>query len=316
MQATVVKSTGKWYLIKTEEDEILRARIVGKIRLTKEKITNPVAVGDTVEYQISYEDEENIGIIKKVLPRTNYVVRQSPRKKHDMHLLAANVDQAVIIMTIVEPMLKQGFIDRFLLMTAPYNIPTIIIFNKSDVYDEEAMAMYGYLKAVYESIGYTVLLTSATTGAGIDEVKNLLKDKITLVAGQSGVGKSTLVNAVQPDLDIFTYEISEYSGKGQHTTTFAEMHELDFGGSIIDTPGIKMLSFNNLDKKDIAHNFLEFFALSSECKFGGDCLHRSEPQCAVKEAVEEGKVSELRYINYLTLLEETESQNYWEKHEM
>ena len=316
MQGTVIKSTGKWYWIKTEEDEVLRSRIVGKFRLNNVKITNPVAVGDIVEMEISYEDDENIGIIKKIMPRENYVVRQSPRKKHELHLLASNVDQAVIIMTIVEPMLKQGFIDRFLLTTAPYNIPTVIVFNKADVYDEDALAMYNYLKDIYEKIGYTVCLVSAEKGEGLEELKEILQDKITLVAGQSGVGKSTLVNAVQPGLDIFTYEISEHSGKGQHTTTFAEMHELEFGGSIIDTPGIKTLSFNNLTAKDIAHNFLEFFELSSECKFGGDCLHRSEPQCAVKEAIEEGEASELRYINYLTLLEETESQNYWEKHDM
>jgi len=316
MQGTVVKSTGKWYWVKTEDDEILRSRIVGKIRLLTKTTTNPVAVGDLVELEVSLEEDENIGKIKKVLKRTNYVLRQSPRRKHEVHLLAANVDQAIIIMTIVEPMLKQGFIDRFLLTTAPYNIPTVIVFNKADLYDEDAMAMYNYLKAIYEKIGYTVQLASAEEGTGIQEIKDILKDKVTLVAGQSGVGKSTLVNAVQPDLDIFTYEISEYSGKGQHTTTFAEMHELDFGGSIIDTPGIKMLSFNNLEKKDVAHNFLEFFELSSECKFGGDCLHRSEPKCAVKEAVEEGEVSELRYINYLTLLEEVENQNYWERHKM
>lgn len=316
MQGTVVKSTGKWYWVKTSEGEVLRSRIVGKIRLLTKTTTNPVAVGDLVELEISQEEDENIGKIKKVLKRTNYVLRQSPRRKHEVHLLAANVDQAIIIMTIVEPMLKQGFIDRFLLTTAPYNIPTIIVFNKSDLYDEDAMAMYEYLKDIYEKIGYTVQLASAEEGKGIQEIKDILQDKVTLVAGQSGVGKSTLVNAVQPDLDIFTYEISEYSGKGQHTTTFAEMHELDFGGSIIDTPGIKMLSFNNLEKKDVAHNFVEFFELSADCKFGGDCLHRSEPKCAVKEAVEEGEVSELRYINYLTLLEEVENQNYWERHDM
>ncbi len=316
MQGTVVKSTGKWYWVKTEDGEVLRSRIVGKIRLTKKKTTNPVAVGDLVELEISYEEDENIGKIKKVLKRTNYVVRQSPRRKHEVHLLAANVDQAIIIMTIAQPMLKQGFIDRFLLTTAPYNIPTIIVFNKADVYGEDDMAMYHYLKEIYEKIGYTVRLTSAEEGTGIQEIKDILKDKVTLVAGQSGVGKSTLVNAVQPELDIFTYEISEHSGKGQHTTTFAEMHELDFGGSIIDTPGIKMLSFNNLEKKDVAHNFLEFFELSSECKFGGNCLHRSEPKCAVKEAVESGEASELRYINYLTLLNEVEDQNYWERHDM
>jgi len=216
-------------------------------------------------------------------------------------------------MTIVEPNLKQGFIDRFLIMTEPYNIPTTIVFNKSDLYDEEAMEIFEVLEEIYTDIGYRVLLVSATTGAGTDELKALLKDKTTLISGQSGVGKSTLINSIQPRLDIRTGELSDSSGKGQHTTTFAEMHELDFGGSIIDTPGIKTLAFNNLEPLDLAHNFREFFELSADCKFGGDCLHRDEPKCAVKKALDEHHISELRYINYLTLLNEIEEQNYWER---
>lgn len=316
MQGTVIKSTGMWYLVKTEEGETINARIVGKLRLDGLKVTNPVAVGDEVTLKIAEEDGQNTGMIQKVLPRKNYVVRQSPRKKHEVHLLAANVDQAVVIMTIAEPKLKQGFIDRFLLMTAPYEIPTIIVFNKSDVYGEEDLAMYAYLKDIYEKIGYTVCLVSSIEQEGIEELRAMLKYKTTLIAGQSGVGKSTLVNAIQPGLELRTAEISDYSGKGQHTTTFAEMYELSFGGAVIDTPGIKTLSFNNLTQQDVAHNFLEFFELSSNCKFRGDCLHRTEPKCAVKKALENGEASELRYINYLTLLEEVENQNYWERHEM
>lgn len=316
MQGTVIRSTGKWYEVKTDEGEVIRARIVGRFRLDNLKVTNPVAVGDRVEMKINDEDGVHIGTIKKILNRENYVVRQSPRKKHELHLLAANVDQAVVIMTIAEPKLKQGFIDRFLLMTAPYEIPTVIVFNKADVYSEEDLAMFAYLKQIYEKIGYTVQLVSATEGEGVEDLRGLLKDKITLIAGQSGVGKSTLVNALQPGLELRTTEISDFSGKGQHTTTFAEMHELSFGGSVIDTPGIKTLSFNNLKPQDIAHNFLEFFELSANCKFGGNCLHRTEPKCAVKEALENGEASELRYMNYLTLLEETEEQNYWERHNM
>ncbi|GJM31760.1 MAG: putative ribosome biogenesis GTPase RsgA [Saprospiraceae bacterium] len=277
------------------------------------KLTNPVAVGDEVEIEIENEEEQS-GTIKHILPRKNYVIRQSPRKKHDLHLLASNVDQAMIIMTIVQPNLKQGFIDRFLLMTEPYNIPTIVAFNKADLYSEGDLAVYQYLKEIYEKIGYTVLLLSALQREGIETLQEVLKDKITLVSGQSGVGKSTIINSLHPELELRTHELSDYSGKGQHTTTFYEMHQLNFGGAIIDTPGIKILAFNNLEPMDVAHNFREFFALSENCRFGGNCLHRNEPGCAVKAALETEEVSELRYSNYLTLLEEMEDQNYWERH--
>lgn len=278
------------------------------------KLTNPVAVGDEVELGIEEEDGEEVGLIKEILPRRNYVVRQSPRRKHDLHLLASNIDQAVVIMTIIHPHLKQGFIDRFLLMTEPYNIPAIIVFNKADLYGEEELGIYDYLREIYEAIGYEVLLVSALEKTGLDSLEELLQGRTTLMSGQSGVGKSSLLNSIQPSLELRTQELSDYSGKGQHTTTFAEMYELEIGGYIIDTPGIKTLAFNNLEPIDVAHNFREFFALSEECRFGGNCLHRNEPGCAVKEALEAGELSELRYINYLTILEEIEEQNYWERH--
>ncbi len=309
----VIKSTGSWYQVQLQDESMWQCRIIGKFRLDGLKLTNPVAVGDTVEMEIENE-EENTGIIKQILPRKNYVVRQSPRKKHDLHLLASNIDQAILITTIVNPNLKQGFIDRFLLMTEPYEIPTIIVFNKADLYGEEELAMYAYLKDLYEGIGYTVLLVSAVNHTGIESLKKQLGTKISLVSGQSGVGKSSLINAIQPHLDLKIRELSDYSGKGQHTTTFAEMHALDTGGKIIDTPGIKTLSFSNLEPQDVAHNFREFFDYSENCKFGGSCLHRNEPGCAVKAAIEEGGISELRYLNYLTILEEIEDQNYWERH--
>ncbi len=312
MKGIVSRVTGSWHDIRLEDGTILPSRIIGKLRMDDIKTTNPVGVGDEVEVQYESGDDFK-GVITEVLPRRNYIVRQSPRRKHDLHLLASNVDQAVLVTTIVSPMLKLGFIDRFLLMTEPHNIPVIIVINKNDLFGEEEHEIFGGLKIMYEEIGHKVMSCSAITGEGIEELKEALKDKMTLVAGQSGVGKSTRVNAIQPGLGLKTEEISDYSGKGQHTTTFAEMFALDMGGYIIDTPGIKMLSFNNLEPMDVAHNFREFFEKSKECRFP-NCLHRNEPGCAVKKAVEEGSISVMRYEHYTQILEEIEDQNYWERH--
>jgi len=288
-------------------------RMVGKFRMGDIKLTNPVAVGDEVIFKRENELEKT-GVIYEVLPRRNYVIRQSPRKKHDLHLMASNIDQAMVVVTVVSPNLKQGFIDRFLMMTEPYDIPTIIVFNKADLYDEEAINTYRYLEEIYTQIGYTTRLISAQNAEDIGKIKALLIGKTTLISGQSGVGKSTLVNSLEPELLLRTQELSDFSGKGQHTTTFAERHPLKEGGYIIDTPGIKSLSFSHFEMADVAHNFREIFKKSEECKFRANCLHRNEPGCAVKASVEEGEISPLRYGNYLTLLEEVEDQNYWERH--
>ena len=320
IEGTVTKSTGSWYNVlldapTPEGDQTLRCRVAGKFRLGDLNLTNPIAVGDRVTVEVETNNDEETGAIREIADRRNYVVRQSPRRKHDLHLIASNVDQAVLITTIIDPGVKLGFIDRFLLMTEPFGIPTIIVVNKADLYGEEETETYQVIRDLYTDIGYTVLLVSATTGRGIDELRDLMRNKRNLLSGQSGVGKSTLVNAVEPGLDLRTGELSDYTGKGQHTTTFAELFQLGFGGELIDTPGIKTLGFNYLKPQDVAHNFREIFAVSSDCRFGGSCLHRTEPGCAVKESVEAGddRVTDLRYYSYLQILEEVESQNYWER---
>ena len=307
----MIKSTGMWYQVKVEGEGVIACRMIGKFRLNGRDLTNPVAVGDRVRFEVDPKDQS--GSIKEILPRKNYVVRQSPRRKHALHLLASNIDQALLMVTIVEPKLKQGFIDRFLMMVEPYDIPTHILFNKADVYNQEDLEIFAYFKSIYEEIGYGVHLIAATQKKGIEEIYQLLKGKISLIGGQSGVGKSTTVNALIPDLDLKIKELSDYSGKGQHTTTFAEMHFIDDQTAIIDTPGIKTLSFNHLEPMDVAHNFKEFFHYSKDCKFGGNCLHRNEPGCAVKAAIELDEISPFRYENYLLILNEIEEINHWER---
>ena len=310
LSGLIIRSTGSWYEVKLDNGDIVPSRMIGKFRLKGKKLTNPVAVGDRV--QIEIEEKSEFGSIKIIEDRKNYVIRQSPRKKHFLHIIASNIDQALLIVTIKEPNLKQGFIDRFLLMTEPYNIPVFILFNKADLYTEEDIQLFEYLEEIYMKIGYTCLLVSAEKGDGLDHIKELIQGKTSLFAGQSGVGKSSIINCLQPDLELKTKDISEFSGKGQHTTTFAEMFELENGTRIIDSPGIKTLSYNHLEVQDVAHNFKEFFEMSKQCKFA-DCMHRNEPQCAVKDAIEKDEISELRYQNYLQIIEDIEDQNYWER---
>lgn len=312
MNGVVIKSTGSWYHVKLEDGRIVQSRIAGKFKLEGLKLTNPIAVGDVVTIELETSEEVR-GIIKKIEPRKNYILRQSPRKKHQVHFLASNIDQAFLIVTIKEPNLKIGFIDRFLIMTEPYSIPVTIIFNKADIYTEDDLVLFDSIWEIYTKIGYDVMLTSSISGLGIPTLYQALFGKTTLISGQSGVGKSTLVNAIDPNLHLKTEEISDFSGKGQHTTTFAEMYELSNGSKIIDTPGIKTLAFSHLEIMDIAHNFREFFEISTNCKFA-NCTHRNEPNCAVKQAVAKEEISALRYQNYLNLLEEVEDQNYWELH--
>lgn len=311
MRGLIIRSTGSWYEVSLEDGQIVKARIKGKFRLDGLKLTNPVAVGDYVTLEME-GDAENTATITEIEVRRNYVIRQSPRKKHYLHIIASNIDQAILIITINHPKLKQGFIDRFLLMTSPYDIPVTIVFNKADLYNEDDMAVFQYLKTVYTNIGYDVILTSAIEGTGTEELSSKLEAKTSMLSGQSGVGKSTLLNALHPELELRTQELSDFTGKGQHTTTFAEMFFLNETTKLIDTPGIKTLSYNHLEVMDIAHNFKEFFIISENCKFN-NCTHRNEPKCAVKESLEKGEIAEMRYDNYLVILEEVEDQNYWER---
>lgn len=312
IEGIVTKSTGSWYLVEDNQRNQYTCRIIGKFRLKGFKLTNPVAVGDKVLIDCDSDGEAEKAIIKEILPRKNYVVRQSPRKKHFLHLLAANIDQAFLLVTMTQPMLKLGFIDRFLVMTEPYDIPVIIVFNKKDLYTSENIKRFEELKKLYTSIGYEIAMIAATNSRDILMLRELLRSKTTLIAGQSGVGKSTIVNKLLDGNQLKTSEISQSSGKGQHTTTFAEMYTLEQKSRIIDTPGIKTLSFNNFEVMDVAHSFKEFFAYSKSCKFS-DCTHRNEPACAVKKAIKDNEISTLRYENYLQILDEIENQNYWER---
>jgi ribosome biogenesis GTPase / thiamine phosphate phosphatase len=311
IEGLVTKSTGTWYQVLDDDKKTWTCRIKGKFKTQGLKLTNPVTVGDRVCFV--QESGQETAMITKILPRRNYIARQSPSRKYALHLLASNVDQAIVIVTIREPNVKIGFIDRFLLMTEPSDIPTIIVFNKVDVYDEDDMEYLNEIKAIYEAIGYETLCVSATENIGLQQFIDILKDKTTLVAGHSGVGKSTLVNAIQPQLDIRTMEISDYSGKGQHTTTFSEIHPLSFGGYIIDTPGIKELAFIEITPEIVAHNFREIFVASAECKYD-NCKHLNEPSCAVKTAVANGKISETRYTSYINILTDVQELNTWERH--
>ncbi len=316
IEGLIIRSTGSWYDVKLASGEMISCRMIGKFRLDGKKVTNPVAVGDRVLLEIEKggDTDSTRGVIKEIVDRKNYVIRQSPRKKHFLHIIAANIDQALLVVTIREPKLKQGFIDRFLLMTEPYNIPVHIVFNKGDLYTDDDLEVYQYLKEIYEKIGYHCYITSALEKKGIKRISEVIKGKITLFSGQSGVGKSSLLNKLHPSLEIKTKDISNYTGKGQHTTTFAEMFDIGDDTRIIDSPGIKTLSFNHMEVQDVAHNFKEFFRVSPHCKFQ-DCTHRNEPKCQVKSEIENGEISELRYNNYLQLLEEVEDQNYWERHD-
>ncbi|MFT3846641.1 MAG: ribosome small subunit-dependent GTPase A [Lacibacter sp.] len=312
MKALVYKSTGSWYTVKTVEGKVVQSRIKGKFKVDDITSTNPIAVGDEVEleFETDANGQDTHAIITEIHRRRNYINRQSPHRKYQHHIVAANLDQSMLFATLREPRTSQGFIDRFLIASEAYHIPGIIVFNKSDVYRNKEMEQYREWKEMYESVGYKVFLISMEKIEGVKEVVNVLKDKTTLISGHSGVGKSTFINAVLPGLQLRTEEISGWSGKGMHTTTFAEMFDLPFGGKIIDTPGVKEFGLVDISKQELSHYFPEMRVLINDCQFN-NCLHLEEPGCAVKEAVAAEKIHPLRYISYCGILATIdEKKNY------
>ncbi len=301
MQGIVYKSTGSWYTVVDDAGKVWNARLKGVFKQEGLTSTNPIAVGDVVDFDMENEGEGSV-MIKKIHDRRNYINRQSPRIKSQQHIVAANIDQSLLIATLKDPRTSQGFIDRFLVVCEMYHIPAIIVFNKADIYRQKELETFEELEEMYESIGYEVYLVSVKEGKGIDAVKEKLKDKTTLVSGHSGVGKSSLINSIIPDLNIRTKDISGWSGKGQHTTTFAEMHPLPFGGKLIDTPGMKEFGLVDIEKSELSHYFPEMRQRLNDCQFN-NCLHINEPGCAIKEAVRNGEIHENRYVSYYGILE-------------
>lgn len=302
MTGIVYKSTGSWYTVKSSEGDFMDCRIKGKFRISGIKSTNPIAVGDVVDYEIDENSDARTGTINKIHNRKNYIVRKSVNLSHQMHIIASNIDQVFLLVTINNPPTTFNFIDRFLVTAEAYGIETILIFNKIDTFDEETVNDQLYMQHVYTQIGYKCMRVSAIEMKGIDDLKAMMIGKVSMFSGHSGVGKSTLVNAMEPSLHLKTKTISEASKQGQHTTTFAEMYDLSFNAKIIDTPGIKGFGIVDMEKEEISGYFPEFFKLKDQCKFN-NCLHKEEPHCAIKKALDEDKISYTRYNSYLKILE-------------
>jgi ribosome biogenesis GTPase / thiamine phosphate phosphatase len=302
MQGIVYKSTGSWYIVKDEQGRAWNARIKGVFKIDDGiTSTNPVAVGDVVEIALENEGENSV-MITKIHDRRNYINRQSPRAKHQHHIIAANLDQSILLATIKEPRTSQGFIDRFLVACEMYHVPAVIIFNKYDLYKQKDLEKYEDWKNIYEAIGYRVMAISIKESIGTEDVKALLTNKTTLISGHSGVGKSSFINMVLPNQGIKTKDVSGWSGKGMHTTTFAEMYDLPDGGKIIDTPGMREFGIVDMEKQELSGYFPEMRERLNDCQFN-NCLHINEPGCAIKEAVVNGEIHEDRYVSYYNILE-------------
>jgi len=305
VQGVVYKSTGSWYLIKDEAGVFRQARLKGKLKIDDEiSSSNPIAVGDVVVFE--EEEKDGDGVIRSIDPRKNYIIRVSPHNKNQKHIVASNLDLALLITTISHPRTSLGFIDRFLLTAEAYHIPAVIVVNKIDLLKSKHEEELQKWMSIYSEAGYQIFPIVAKDPNTIHQLQNLIKGKITLFSGHSGVGKSTLINQLIPNINLKTTEISDYSGKGQHTTTFAEMFDLPTGGSIIDTPGVKEFGLIHIEKSELSHYFPEMRQRLNDCKFN-NCLHYNEPGCAIKTAVNEGIISEERYINYLGILDSIET---------
>lgn len=298
MQGLITKSTGSWYQVQTPDGQKIDCRIKGKFRMKGITTTNPVAVGDVVDFDME-PDSEN-GVITNLHQRKNYIIRKAINLSKQAQIIAANLDQALLVVTLASPRTSLGFIDRFLVTAEAYDIPARLIFNKLDLFSDEGLEILADYKAIYENIGYHCFEVSALEGTNINQIQDLLKDKVTLFSGHSGVGKSSLINALLPSLDLRTHMVSEWSDKGMHTTTFAEMFELPQGGFIIDTPGIRELGVIDIEKQELSHFFPEMRSRMNQCRFN-NCRHINEPGCAVLEALEEGEIELSRYESYLSI---------------
>lgn len=298
MQGLIIKSTGSWYQVQTPEGNRYEARIKGKFRIKGLVTTNPIAVGDVVDFE--FEPGSDNAVITDLQPRRNYIIRKSINLSKQAQIIAANLDQAFLVVTLASPRTSLGFIDRFLVTAEAYDIPAALIFNKLDLFSDEGLEILADYQQVYQDIGYPCYSVSAKEGTNINEISKLITGKITLFSGHSGVGKSSLINALLPDLALRTGEVSEWSDKGMHTTTFAEMHELPGGGFIVDTPGIRELGVIDIDKAELSHFFPEMRERLNQCRFN-NCRHINEPGCAVLDAVEEGEIELSRYESYLSI---------------
>lgn len=308
MEGTVYKSTGSWYSVKADAGGFYECRIKGKFRIQGIKSTNPIAVGDLVSFELEEQDDVAVGTIFKIADRKNYIIRKSVKLSKQTHIIAANLDLAFLMVTLNNPVTYTIFIDRFLATAEAYDIPAILLFNKIDTYTEEELDEIKYLATLYRKIGYTCIGISSITGKNLDQVKALMEGKTSMFAGHSGVGKSTLINALDPALDLKTAIISEQHLQGQHTTTFAEMYDLGFGAKIIDTPGIKGFGVVDMQREEIGDYFPEFFKLKGHCKFN-NCLHLEEPECAIKQALDKDEVAWSRYRSYVQMVS-GEDENY------
>jgi ribosome biogenesis GTPase len=302
MTGIVYKSTGSWYSVKTDQGQFVECRIKGKFRMKGIKSTNPIAVGDVVDFEIEENNAQVTGVINTIHDRKNYIVRKSVNLSHQMHIIASNIDIVFLLVTINNPPTTTSFIDRFLVTAEAYGIEAIIVFNKIDTFDEAVLDEQLYMQYIYESIGYQCLRISAKDHKGLDKLTEVMKGKVSMFSGHSGVGKSTLVNAIEPTLNLKTKQISQSHSQGQHTTTFAEMFDLSIGAKIIDTPGIRGFGVVDMEKEELSDYFPEFLKLKGNCKFN-NCIHKDEPKCAIKDALEKEEISWSRYNSYLKLLE-------------